>query len=135
MRKGHAVQCGFTLIELMIAVAVVAILTSLAYPSFTEHLRKSRRAEAQQTLMEVASRQQQHLLDTRDYAASLAATGAHIPSSVQTHYALGLTVVSASTGTAPAFTVTATPLGSQAQDACGTLGLTHGGIKTPVNCW
>ena len=66
---------GFTLIELMIAVAVVAILAAIGYPSYTEHIRKSRRATAQAALMDLASRQQAYLLDRRAYAGFFGGLG------------------------------------------------------------
>lgn len=59
---------GFTLIELMITVAIVAILAAVAYPSYEQYVRKGRRATAQATLLDVAARQQQFLLDHRRYA-------------------------------------------------------------------
>lgn len=126
-------QRGFTLIEVMMAVAIVAILAAIAYPSYTSHVTKSRRAEAQQALMEVASRQQQFLLDTRNYASLSTLTsstvGMVISSSVSKYYTI--TVDSS----ASAFTATAAPLGSQAADTCGSLILTNTGAKSPITCW
>ena len=62
MHRRRALPRGFTLVELLITIVVVGILVSIAYPAYTEHLRKSRRAEAQQVLMDIALRQQQPLL-------------------------------------------------------------------------
>ena len=53
---------GFTLLELMIVVAIVGILASIAYPSYMDHVRKGNRAKAQAFLMDVAQRQQNYLL-------------------------------------------------------------------------
>src|SRR2546430_1240950 len=58
---------GFTLIELMITVVVIAILAAIAYPSYQDHLRKGRRASAQAFMVDAANRQQQYLLDARNY--------------------------------------------------------------------
>ena len=66
---------GFTLIEVIITVAIVAILATVALPTYRDHIRKSRRAEAQAYLMAVAGRQQQFLLDTRGYAPNLTTVG------------------------------------------------------------
>lgn len=66
---------GFTLIELMIVVAVVALLTSLAYPSYERHLLRGNRSIGQTFLLDLAQRQEQFLLDRRQYTSAL--TGAN----------------------------------------------------------
>lgn len=121
---------GFSLIELMIAVVVVAILAAVAYPSYQDHLRKSRRASAQAFLMEIGNRQQQYLLDARNYAVgttALATLNLTAPTDVTAHYTV--TVTPAAPTTPPSYTVTATP-SSTAQTADGALTLDHQGNKT-----
>jgi len=125
-------QSGFTLIEAMIAVAIVAVLAAVAYPQYTQHVRRGHRADAQAVLMDVATRQQQYLLDSRAYAGTLGSLNVTVPSAVDAHYTVSLAV---GTATVPSFTVTAAPKGSQAQDACGTLSLTNAGVKSPSTCW
>ena len=66
---------GFTLIELMIVVAIVGILAGIAYPSYMDHVRKGNRAKAQAFLMDVAQRQQNYLMVHRKYAESLTELG------------------------------------------------------------
>ncbi len=127
-------QRGFTLIELMIVVLVLGILTAIAYPSYTSHLRKSRRAEAQQVLMDAYTRQQQQLLDTRSYIVSATKkvedTGAPINTTLASFYTFAMDPSTAST-----FTLTATPAGSQVGDSCAMLSITHLGQKSPATCW
>ncbi|TFZ01593.1 type IV pilin protein [Ramlibacter rhizophilus] len=144
MFKQRRAQRGFTLIELMIAVAVVAILAAVAYPSFMDQIRKSRRAEAQQFLMEVASRQQQWMLDRRFYSPAAGTSNAcaalsselnvNPPSSLNGHYTF-CAQVSISTASPPTFSVQAIPQGGQLKDSCGTLAVSQIGAKSPVNCW
>ena len=127
---------GFTLIEVMITVAIVAILAAVALPSYREHVRKSRRAEAQAYLMALASRQQQFLLDTRGYAPSAATIGLLAPANVAAAYDV---VVVAVAGPPPTFRLTATPKAStdQVHESCGTLGIDQSGAKTAAaaTCW
>ncbi|HYC47134.1 MAG TPA: type IV pilin protein [Burkholderiales bacterium] len=122
---------GFTLIELMIAVLVVAILVVIAYPSYQEHLRKGRRAAAQTFLVEAASREQQYLLDRRAYAVgpdALSALSLTVPPEVAPFYSI--TVAPDAPTVPPTYTIRATPVPGSAQEADGALTLTHDGAKT-----
>ena len=126
---------GFSLIELMVAVAVVGILAAVAYPSYQNYLRKGTRAAAQAAMLSIADRQQQYLLDARNYALGAGALGTlnlTVPKDVDTHYTI--TVMSSNgdaTGTKPpSFTITATPKAGSAQIEDGALTLTHTGAKT-----
>lgn len=121
---------GFSLTELMITVAVVAIIGAIAYPSYQDHLRKGRRASAQAFMMDLANREQQYLLDARNYAVgSTALTTLNVgtPSDVSAHYSI--TIGPAAATTPPTYTITATPT-STAQTADGALTLDHQGNKT-----
>jgi type IV pilus assembly protein PilE len=128
------IQTGFSLIELMIAVAIVAILASVAFPSYQDYLRRGARAEAQAYMMDIAGRQGQFLLDNRAYADTAAAMGLATPPRVSAKYAITLET----DGSPPTFTITATPSGDQAKDKCGTLSLDNTGAKTASgtgSCW
>jgi type IV pilus assembly protein PilE len=132
---------GFTLIELMITVALVAILTAVALPSYQSHVRKSRRAEAQAFLLSVAARQQQFLLDTRGFATTLTAVGIATPSNVSAAYTVQLctttTPCTALAAGATAFALIATPDTAQSSEKCGTLSIDQNGTKTAAvsGCW
>lgn len=65
---------GFTLVELVVVVAIIGLLVAIAVPSYQNHLRKARRAEAQTYLLDLANVQQQYLLDARTYALDPGAT-------------------------------------------------------------
>lgn len=128
----YLMQRGFTLIELLIVIAVIGILTAVALPSYNNAMRKSHRADAQSVLMDIASRQQQMLVDTRKYVGTVAELNTSVPTKVGGHYNIAITLGS---GVAPTFVATATPQGSQAQDSCGTLTIDQTGTKLPANCW
>ena len=66
---------GFTLIELLVTMMIVGILASIAVPSYTDYITKSRRARAAQLLAELANRQEQFMLDNKTYARSFADLG------------------------------------------------------------
>lgn len=118
---------GFTLIELMITVAIVAILASIALPSYQEYVKRGHRAAAQSEMMDIANLQQQLLLANRSYAATGTApwtnTGYALPSEVAARYGY---IIAANNS--PYFRITFTPIGSQAGD--GVLVLDSTGVKT-----
>src|SRR5207244_8870820 len=109
---------GFSLIELMIATAIVAILAAIALPAYTSQLRKSSRAEAQSFMTTAAGNQQQYLLNRRAYASSFADLRATAPADLTSKYVF---IVAAADGPPPTFTLTATAIGDQAKDACPAL--------------
>jgi type IV pilus assembly protein PilE len=127
---------GFTLIELVITIAIVGILVAVALPTYRDHVRKSRRAEAQAYLMAVAGRQQQFLVDTRSYATALATINIPQPANVAATYDVTLAAVA---GPPPTFLVTAAPKSGtdQTQERCGTLTIDQTGAKTASlsSCW
>ncbi len=125
---------GFTLIELMVTVAIVAILAAVALPSYQQYIIRSNRAAAQAEMMDLANRQQQFFLANRSYATTLAALNYSLPSDLSGRYQ----VTDASLGvnnaaTPPNFTITFTAQGAQASD--GNLSLTSEGVKSPADKW
>jgi type IV pilus assembly protein PilE len=127
-------QGGFTLIELMITVAIVAILARIAYPGYVSYVQKGARRAAQAQMLDLANREQQFLLSTRNYVTydstnttnSMSQSGYTMPTEVSTKYTGTITIGS---GSVPSYTITFTPIttGSQASD--GALTLTSDGTK------
>ena len=132
---------GFTLIELMIVVAIVGIIAAIAYPSYAQYVVKSNRSAAQSFILGVANKQEQYILDARQYATSVSALSMTTPSEVSRNYGITITGV---TTTPPAYSIVATPTGTQAsKDAkCGNLTIDQAGQKgissstgTAAACW
>ncbi|MBL4743489.1 MAG: type IV pilin protein [Cycloclasticus sp.] len=123
---------GFTLIELMIVVAIIGILAAVAYPSYTSSVQAAKRATAQADLMELASFMERNFTENNTYA------GATIAASGITNDDYTLTAPIPGLG-ATTYTLTAVPNnpGSQANDMCGTMTLTQTGATTAAtnNCW
>ena len=128
---------GFTLIEVMIVVAVVAILAAIALPSYQDSVRKARRADAKGALTYVAQLMERRNTERNSYASATLGTGAAdlYPAITENkHYTLALSNLTATT-----FTITATPSSAQSADPCGTYTLTHAGIRGAAlavdQCW
>jgi type IV pilus assembly protein PilE len=122
---------GFTLLELMITVGIVAILASLALAGYDFATRKTRRAAAQGCLTEASQALERHYTTTMTYS------GAAIPAcsaDVTPYYTVGF-----ATGqpTATTYTLQAVPLAGQAKDSCGTMTVNQLARKTPTTqgCW
>jgi type IV pilus assembly protein PilE len=125
---------GFTLIELMITVAIIGILAAIVYPSYTSILEKTRRQEAMRTLLEASQYMESFYamnLNYSDAVTGSAITGFTTNDEFTDYY--GLTAVAATSS----FTLTATPTGVQSNDSCGTLTITNTGSTTAATteCW
>lgn len=122
---------GFTLIELMIVVAIIGVLGAVAYPSYIDYVKRGKRADAKAYLLQVATKQQQYFMDARQYAdqTTLTTTLGIAPStSVAANYAL---TVTAAGGPPPGFTATLVPQGSMAGDYSYTIN--DQGVKQQID--
>ena len=126
---------GFTLIELMMAVAVVAILTMIAIPTYSNQMIKGRRSAAEAVLLDIAQRQQQYLLDARAYAPDVTTLGTNTPANVRAYYTVSIDPPAVPPAVPPAFTARAVPLAGTAQAGDVTLTIDNNGVKAPVGTW
>ena len=138
---------GFTLIELMLVIAIVAVLAAIALPSYRQHVIKANRTAAQGFMMDVATREHQILLDSRNYVSvaqtndfqnkpSDANPGVSLIPPKETTGNYTFTVTAVNTATPPTFVVTGVAIGGQAGDgSLGNLTLDQAGIKLPAAKW
>lgn len=128
---------GFSMLELMIAIAIVAILAAIAIPSYLSYIKSSRRSDALQTLLSIQLQQEKYRLNNNSYG-TLAQVWDGVTTASGGFYSLAISGVSAST-----YTITATATGSQIGDtadgvSCNSIVLTNtDGVvtKTPTACW
>jgi type IV pilus assembly protein PilE len=128
---------GFTLIELMIVVAIVAILVALALPSFRDVIRKSRRADAMNAIINIQLAQERWRVNNSTYG-TLVNLGINA-ASPEGHYTMSVTG-----NTFSNYTIVATAAGGQASDKCGNFTLTNtagviaktvSGSEAATRCW
>lgn len=134
-RRRIPMAAGFTLIELMIALAVLAILAGIGYPSYTAYVLKSARTEAKAILMETTQDMERYYTtnNTYDGATVSSAVSPKGATGSAVRYRIGWSV----TPTATAYAIQAVPANAQASDSCGTLTLTQTGARSPstAGCW
>lgn len=140
-RGGQTADTGFTLIEVMITVAIVAILATIAYPFYTGQIEKARRADAVTSLQQLALNQAKWRANNTTYTETIANVWDNMDGttarSLDGYYNLAMVAGSTS---ATGFEATAAPTGDQAGDACGTFaidedGAMHGDAYASAECW
>jgi type IV pilus assembly protein PilE len=136
----HPKQTGFTLIEVMIVVAIVGILSAIAYPSYAEYIRRGHRADARAGLLQAAQWLERASTATGNYPTALPATFTWTGDASKRY-----TIAIGGPATTTSFTLTATPKTGTPQvgDRCANLTLTHTGVRgtsalapvTVAECW
>lgn len=137
---------GFTLMEIMVVVIIVGILAAIGLPTYQEAMRKSRRTDARESLMEAASREEQYMLDRSSYTADMTDLGyaADPMISEEQHYSIDRVASAAcAVDDDNCYVLRATPRASSPQnddERCKTFTLDSTGAQTATgtdaaNCW
>jgi type IV pilus assembly protein PilE len=135
---------GFTLVELMVTVVVVAILAAIAIPAYTGQIQKSRRTDARSALLDLAGREERFLSVSSAYTTTASQLGySAFPQTIGNGYYninVALTV-----GPPAGFVATATAIGSQVKDTtCATMTVDQfgqhqskdaSGVDSSATCW
>ncbi|MEE9321300.1 MAG: type IV pilin protein [Granulosicoccus sp.] len=130
---------GFTLIEILITVAIVGILAAIAVPNYSEYMKRGRRVDAMTFLLEVAGEQQRYFSEENRFASDMSDLGYGAAATFNTpeggHYVVSITVPNP----AVKFSLAAAPVGGGLQDGddCGSFVITSSGGKTAdaADCW
>lgn len=131
---------GLSLIELVVVMAIAGILSAVAYPSYQEQVRKSRRTDAQAVLMQAAEFLEKSYTENLRYDQNTASQTVVLPASLSAAPRDGATkyyTISLESVAARSFVLQAVPQGAQSDDRCGTLRLDNVGVKSATlgGCW
>ncbi len=137
-----AIHKGFTLIELMIVVAIIGIISAIAYPSYMDTVRKSNRAEAKTELVDLAQRLQRCYTtygkfndDKRCSVYQDLTDGTKVKSRGSAFYEIGVEDVADSTTYTLVATAVKAPQTEDTRGGCNVLRLNHLGERAPAECW
>lgn len=131
--KLRVMNTGFTLIELMAVVIIVAVLLAIGLPAYQDQILRGHRAAAKAELLEIANRQEQYLLSNRTYTDNIADLAWDPPGELTSKYQLFDLNTNNGGSTVPAFYVEFEAIGSQADD--GNLSIDSTGERLPADKW
>lgn len=133
MNQNYQKQHGFSLIEVMVVVAIIAILAGIALPSYREYVRKGNRSDGQAALLNLGSALEKYFYTNKTYTATLSDVGYSSATSSEGHYTLSIVAATTACPIASCYEIKATAIGGQVAD--GDLTMNSFGQKLPADKW